>query len=172
MWTSVVAPAENSSLQLKERAGKYLAFHLGAEEFGLPVLKVREIMGVQDITRVPQTPAWMKGVLNLRGKVIAVIDLRAKFGMPAVAYNQRTCIVVAQLQTGSEQILMGLVVDQVSEVLNIAASEIEDAPSFGSNLPTPYILGMAKQKGKVKILLDIDQALSSPELGSLAAALP
>lgn len=171
MSTNVAAPIESSTIQLKERAGKYLTFHLGTEEFGIQVLKVREIMGVQDITSVPQTPSWMKGVLNLRGKVIAVIDLRAKFGMPTVEYNQRTCIVVAQVETDNEQMLMGLVVDQVSEVLNIAAGEIEDAPSFGSNVPTPYILGMAKQKGKVKILLDIDQALSSTELDSLQGVL-
>ena len=172
MSTSVAAPIEaSSSSQRNERAGKYLTFHLGTEEFGIQVLKVREIMGVQEITTVPQTPAWMKGVLNLRGKVIAVIDLRSKFGMPTVDYNQRTCIVVAQLQTEGEQILMGLVVDEVSEVINIVAGEIEDAPSFGGNVPTPYILGMAKQKGKVKILLDIDQALSSSELGTLEAVL-
>ena len=171
MSTSVAAPAEGGIPLKSERAGKYLTFHLGTEEFGIQVLKVREIMGVQEITTVPQTPAWMKGVLNLRGKVIAVIDLRAKFGLPTVDYNQRTCIVVAQLQNEGEQLLMGLVVDEVSEVINIVAGEIEDAPSFGGNVPTPYILGMAKQKGKVKILLDIDQALSSSELGTLEAVL-
>lgn len=171
MSTSLVAPAENSALLHNERAGKYLTFQLGTEEFGIQVLKIREIMGIQQITGVPQTPSWMKGVINLRGKVIPVIDLRLKFGMPTVPYNQRTCIVVAQVEADSEQMLMGLVVDEVSEVVNIAASEIEDAPSFGSNVPTPYILGMAKQKGKVKILLDIDQALSSSELHSLQGAL-
>lgn len=171
MSTSVAVPSESSLSPRNERAGKYLTFHLGTEEFGIQVLKVREIMGVQEITMVPQTPAWMKGVLNLRGKVIAVIDLRSKFGMPTVAYNARTCIVVAQVQNEGEQLLMGLVVDEVSEVVNIVASEIEDAPSFGGNVPTPYILGMAKQKGKVKILLDIDQALSSSELGTLEAVL-
>ncbi len=172
MSTTLAAPAESSALlQRNERAGKYLTFHLGSEEFGVQVLKIREIMGIQEITTVPQTPGWMKGVINLRGKVIPVIDLRLKFGMPTVPYNQRTCIVVAQVETDSEQMLMGLVVDEVSEVVNIAAGEIEDAPSFGSNVPTPYILGMAKQKGKVKILLDIDQALSSSELDSVQGVL-
>ncbi len=172
MSTSLTAPGESSAvLHNNERAGKYLTFQLGTEEFGIQVLKIREIMGIQQITGVPQTPSWMKGVINLRGKVIPVIDLRLKFGMPTIAYNQRTCIVVAQVETDSEQMLMGLVVDEVSEVVNIAASEIEDAPSFGSNVPTPYILGMAKQKGKVKILLDIDQALSSSELDSVAGIL-
>ncbi len=172
MSTSVAAPIESSNIpQRNERAGKYLTFYLGTEEFGIQVLKIREIMGVQEITMVPQTPAWMKGVINLRGKVIPVVDLRAKFGMPVIPYNQRTCIVVAQVETGGEQMLMGLVVDEVSEVINIAGSEIEDAPSFGSNVPTPYILGMAKQKGKVKILLDMDQALSASELGSVEGVL-
>ncbi len=173
MSTSVAVPIEGSNIPplRNERAGKYLTFHLGTEEFGIQVLKIREIMGIQEITMVPQTPGWMKGVINLRGKVIPVIDLRQKFGMPAVPYNQRTCIIVAQVEIGSEQILMGLVVDEVSEVVNIAASEIEDAPSFGSNVPTPYILGMAKQKGKVKILLDIDRALSSGELDSVQGSL-
>ena len=155
-----------------ERAGKYLTFHLGTEEFGVQVLKVREIMGLQEITTVPQTPNWMKGVINLRGKVIPVIDLRQKFGMPSVPYNGRTCIIVAQVHTEGDDILMGLVVDAVAEVVSIVASEIEDAPSFGGNVPTPYILGMAKQKGKVKILLDIDQALNNSELGSLQSVLP
>lgn len=172
MSTTLVAPTENSApLQSSERAGKYLTFQLGSEEFGIQVLKVREIMGIQQITGVPQTPGWMKGVINLRGKVIPVIDLRLKFGMPTVPYTPRTCIVVAQVETESEQLQMGLVVDEVSEVVNIAANEIEDTPSFGSNAPTPYILGMAKQKGKVKILLDIDQALSSSELGALEVVL-
>lgn len=169
MSTSLTIPlAEiNAQTQSDRRAGKYLTFQLGTEEFGIQVLKIREIMGIQQITGVPQTPGWMKGVINLRGKVIPVIDLRLKFGMPTVPYNQRTCIVVSQVEKEGEQILMGLVVDEVSEVVNIAAGEIEDAPSFGSNVPTPYILGMAKQKGKVKILLDIDQALSSTELNSI-----
>lgn len=171
MSTTLVAPAETGALQNNERAGKYLTFQLGTEEFGIQVLKIREIMGIQEITTVPQTPGWMKGVINLRGRVVPVIDLRLKFGMPSVPYTPRTCIVVAQVETESDQMLMGLVVDEVSEVVNIAASEIEDAPSFGSNVPTPYILGMAKQKGKVKILLDIDQALSSSELGSMQGAL-
>ena len=167
--SQTVAPQNESSTtpQRSDRAGKYLTFQLGAEEFGISVLKIREIMGIQEITGVPQTPGWMKGVINLRGKVIPVIDVRLKFGMPTVAYTQRTCIVVAQVERENEQMLMGLIVDEVAEVTNIGAGEIEDAPSFGSNVPIPYILGMAKQKRKVKILLDIDQAFSRSELGSL-----
>lgn len=158
-------------MKLDERAGKYLTFVIGKEEFGVGVLKVREIMGVQDITAVPQTPPYLKGVINLRGKVIPVIDLRLKFGMPSAEYTQRTCIIVVQVRSGSTSLLMGSVVDEVSEVLTIAAGEIEDTPDFGSNVSTGYILGMAKIKGKVKILLDIDQVLSSQELLGVEAVI-
>jgi purine-binding chemotaxis protein CheW len=162
------APIENmSGAGSQHRTGKYLTFQLGAEEFGVQVLKVREIIGVQDITAVPQVPAWMKGVINLRGKVIPVADLRLKFGMESVPYNHRTCIVVVQLRSQGDDVLMGVVVDGVSEVLNIAASEIEETPDFGASAPTPYILGLAKQKGKVKILLDLEQVLTSNELDGL-----
>src|SRR5579885_402924 len=142
------------------RPGKYLTFQLANEEFGIRVLKVREIMGLQEITAVPQTPAHVKGVINLRGKVIPVIDLRLKFHLPAAEYTQRTCIIVTQVQGESGPLLMGIVVDGVSEVLNLTAAEIEDTPDFGEEIAGRYLLGMAKVKGKVKILLDIDQVLS------------
>lgn len=152
-----------------ERAGKYLVFQLAREEFGIRVLKVREIMGVQDITAVPQQPAHVKGVINLRGKVIPVVDLRLKFGLPPVEYTQRTCIIVVQLRGGVNCVLTGMVVDGVAEVLNLAAGDIEDTPDFGHGVATPYLLGMAKVKGKVKILLDIDEVLSARELHGLDA---
>ena len=113
----------------------------------------------------------IKGVINLRGKVIPVIDLRLKFGLPAAEYTQRTCIIVTQVQGENSQILMGIVVDGVSEVLNLAASDIEDTPDFGEEVSSQYLLGMAKVKGKVKILLDIDRVLSSQELTGLGALL-
>ena len=155
--------------QCDGRAGKYLTFHLASEEFGIRVLKVREIMGLQEITAVPQTPAHIKGVINLRGKVVPVIDLRLKFGIPAAAYTQRTCIIVTQVQGESGAVLMGIVVDGVSEVVNLTSADIEDTPDFGEQIAGKYLLGMAKVKGKVKILLDIDQVLSSQELHNLNA---
>jgi purine-binding chemotaxis protein CheW len=161
------APAPKS----EERAGKYLTFMIGKEEFGVGVLKVREIMGIQDITAVPQTPSYLKGVINLRGKVIPVIDLRLKFGLPGVEYTQRTCIIVVQVKSASTTLLMGVVVDEVSEVLTITPGDIEDTPDFGANVATDYILGMAKIKGKVKILLDINEVLTSQEIGGLEAVL-
>jgi purine-binding chemotaxis protein CheW len=157
--------------QRESRAGKYLTFQLGNEEFGIRVLKVREIMNIQEITAVPQTPAHIKGVINLRGKVVPVIDLRLKFGLPATEYTQRTCIIVTQVQGEAGAVMMGILVDGVSEVLSLTAPEIEDTPDFGEQIATGYLLGMAKAKGKVKILLDIDKVLSSQELHSLNALL-
>jgi purine-binding chemotaxis protein CheW len=149
------------------RAGKYLAFHLGAEEFGLPVMSVREIMGLQDITAVPQTPSHVRGVINLRGKVIPVVDLRLKFALPSMEYGQRTSIIVVKLG----ETMMGIIVDGVSEVLNLSAGDIEDTPDFGRGIETPYILGMAKTKGKVRMLLDIEQILSTDDLAGLHSML-
>jgi len=154
------------------RSGKYLTFQLANEEFGIRVLKVREIMGLLDITAVPQTPAHVKGVVNLRGKVIPVIDLRVKFGLPVVEYTQRTCIVVTQLQGETGPVLIGTIVDGVSEVLNLTGAEIEDTPDFGEDVTGGYLLGMAKVKGKVKILLDIDRVLTASELRHLKAIVP
>ena len=152
-----------------DRGGKYLVFHLGREEFGIRVLKVREIMGIQDITAVPQTPAHVKGVINLRGKVIPVVDLRLKFGLPEQEYTQRTCIIVVQVRGEAGPMLMGIVVDGVAEVLNLAVADIEDTPDFGEGTATPYLLGLAKVKGKVKILLEIDRVLTSQDLHALNA---
>jgi len=161
----------NSAAQADARAGKYLTFQLAQEEFGIRVLKVREIMGLQEITAVPQTPAHIKGVINLRGKVVPVIDLRLKFGMPAAEYTQRTCIIVTQVRGEGGAAFMGIVVDGVSEVLNLTGQEIEDTPDFGQDAGGQYLLGMAKVKGKVKILLDIDKVLSAQDLRNLNSIL-
>jgi purine-binding chemotaxis protein CheW len=168
---SVSADEKSSAARTDERAGKYLVFHLGREEFGIRVLKVREITGIHDITAVPRTPAHVKGVINLRGKVVPVVDLRLKFGLPEAEYTERTCIIVVQVQGDTSSMLMGIVVDGVAEVLNLTASDIEDTPDFGQGVATPYLLGMAKIKGKVKILLDINQVLISQELHGLKSVL-
>ncbi len=164
MATQVISPAAPAGAVLSDRrAGKYLAFHLANEEFGIPVLSVREIMGMQDITSVPQTPAYVRGVFNLRGKVIPVLDLRLKFGLDAAEYTQRTSIVVVKL----DEVMMGVIVDGVSEVLNLTATDIEDTPDFGRGIETPYILGMAKAKGRVRMLLDIENVLSAQDMSAL-----
>src|SRR5450755_1527449 len=164
MSADLLLANEPASAPTDARAGKYLAFQLANEEFGIRVLKVKEIMGLQEITAVPQTPPHIKGVINLRGKVVPVIDLRLKFGLAAADYTQRTCIIVTQVQGESGAVLMGIVVDGVSEVLNLAGSEIEDTPDFGEEYSGGYLLGMAKVKGKVKILLDIERVLSTQDL--------
>jgi purine-binding chemotaxis protein CheW len=146
---------------VSEYAGKYLTFALGLEEYGLPVLKVREIITVMDITQVPQVPEHVLGVINLRGKVIPVIDLRRKFGLTVRENTDQTCIIVADVDLEVGKVMMGVVVDSVSEVLNIAAGEIDDTPDFGGQNNTDFLLGLAKVKGTVKILLDLDRVLGS-----------
>ncbi len=155
---------------LSDREGKYLTFTLDNEEYGIGIIKVKEIIGMIAITPVPQTPGYVKGVINLRGKVIPVIDLRLKFGMEPIDYNERTCIIVVEITGATKKIPMGIVVDSVSEVLNIKSGDIEDTPNFGSRLETDYILGMAKTGGGVKILLDIDKVLSTEDVAMLQVA--
>ncbi len=146
-----------------DREGKFLTFSLDQEEYGIGILKVKEIIGMMRVTPVPQTPEHVKGVINLRGKVIPVIDLRIRFGMSSAEYTDRTCIVVVETDSDRGRLHIGVVVDSVSEVLNIKGSDIENTPEFGTTLNTDYILGMAKTTGSVKILLDIDKVLSTDE---------
>jgi len=144
--------------------GKYLTFTLDNEDYGIHILKIKEIIGMMPITSVPRTPPFVKGVINLRGKVIPVVDLRSKFEMAATDYTERTCIIVVEIEGQNGTVMMGIVVDSVSEVLNIKGEDIEETPAFGTELNTDYILGMAKMEGGVKILLDIDRVLSDGEI--------
>ncbi|WP_300455025.1 chemotaxis protein CheW [Desulfobacula sp.] len=152
------------------KTGKYLTFSLDEEEYGIGILKVKEIIGMMPITSVPRTPAFLKGVINLRGKVIPVMDLRLKFNMGEIPYTDRTCIIVVEIELETSTVLIGIVVDAVSEVLNIQENEIEDTPAFGTALDTAYILGLAKINGGVKILLNIDKVLSIEEIDDLNKA--
>jgi len=154
---------------MADKEGKYLTFMLADEEYGIGILKVKEIIGMMPITTVPQTPPFVKGVINLRGKVIPVVDLRLKFGIKATDYTERTCIIVVEIPSETDTFQIGIVVDAVSEVLNIKGEDVEATPSFGSSLDTSYILGMAKIEGGVKILLDIDQVLIREEVGIISA---
>ena len=156
--------AISKHLEKTGREGKYLTFSLADEEYGIGILKIKEIIGMMPITTVPQTPDFVKGVINLRGKVIPVIDLRLRFGMESIEYAERTCIIVVEITGAQSPILIGSVVDSVSEVLNIKSEEIEDPPTFGARLDTEAILGMAKIDGAVKILLDIDRVLNVEDL--------
>ncbi|MBI9075498.1 MAG: purine-binding chemotaxis protein CheW, partial [Desulfatibacillum sp.] len=129
--------------------GKYLTFTLAGEEYGIGILKIREIIGIMPVTTVPQTPDFVKGVINLRGKVIPIVDLRLRFGIHAMDYTERTCIIVVEIQSDAGKIQIGIVVDSVSEVLNIRGEDIEPTPTFGAKLNTDFILGMAKMGGGV-----------------------
>jgi purine-binding chemotaxis protein CheW len=149
------------------KTGKYLTFSLDGEEYGIGILKVKEIIGMLPITSVPRTPEHVKGVINLRGKVIPVTDLRLKFAMEPIKYSDRTCIIVVEIDSEASTLLMGIVVDAVSEVMNIREKEIEETPTFGSQLDTEYILGMAKTENGVKILLDIDKVLNNQEIKAI-----
>jgi len=144
---------------LLDKEGKYLTFALGEEEYGLEILKVREIIGYMKITAVPKTPHEAKGVINLRGQVIPVVDLRAKFGMEAADVTDQTCSIVVEISQGERNFSTGIVVDRVQEVLDIDGQDIEEAPQFGSTVDTNFILGMGKIGDSVKILLDIDKVL-------------
>jgi purine-binding chemotaxis protein CheW len=158
---------ERNSQSLAGKEGKYLTFTLAHQEYGLEIMKVKEIIGTMEVTTVPQTPGYVEGVINLRGKIIPVINLRLKFGMEFLEHTDRTCIIVTEIhgKTGAPLaagcIPIGMVVDSVSEVLNIKGEEMEITPNFGVKLDTEYIMCMAKVRGKVIILLDIDQVLNA-----------
>ncbi len=159
--TGQEAQAGKRAKPLKGR--KFLTFLMAREKYGLEILKVREIIGMMDITHVPTTPAFIRGVVNLRGKIIPVVDLRLKFGMEAQEDGQRTCIIVVQLLRTAQDLTMGIIVDEVSDVLEIDPGQIEPPPVFGANIRTDFILGMGKTDQKVMTLLDIDRVLTEQE---------
>lgn len=147
------------------RAGKFLTFFLAGEEYGLEILKVSEIIGMQAITRVPRTPDFVRGVINLRGRVIPITDLRVKFGMPPGS-GEESCIIVVQMR----DVQTGIVVDRVSEVVALAESDISDSPEFGAGVDTDLLLGIGKSGDRVKLLLNIDRVLAVHEIAKLADA--
>lgn len=159
--------AQDSGRNGYTRGGKFLTFFLVGEEYGLEILKVQEIIGMMDVTPVPRTPEHIQGVINLRGKVIPIMDLRQKFGMERSERTSETCIIVVE----ANRVQTGIVVDQVSEVLDIAGEEIEDAPTFGADVRVDYILGIGKTQERVRLLLDIDRVLGDGDLQDLAASL-
>ncbi len=160
--------AADSAVAKIAQAGKYLSFVLGREEYGLEILKVQEINGMMGITRVPRTQHYVRGVINLRGRVIPIICLRDKFKMPSVEDTEKTCIIVVQVKYQDDVLTMGIIVDEVSEVLNISEDAIEPPPSFGGGMEeTDFITGMGKLEDKVVILLDIDMVLDAEEMKAI-----
>lgn len=159
---------QNEILATRGKEGKYLTFYLAGEEYGLEILKVREIIGLMDITAVPKTPDFVRGVINLRGKVIPVIELRSKFNLEHTEDTEQTCIIVVDVAFENSTIQIGVLVDSVSEVLDITGDDIEDAPSFGTDLKTDFISGMAKASGSVIILLNIENVLAASDMRLLS----
>lgn len=162
--------AEQAQVSMAAKAGKYLTFQLLEEEYGLEILKVQEIIGIMSVTRVPKMPEYVRGVINLRGKIIPVVDLRLKFGLDTQEDTERTCIIVVQIDSGEHEVTMGIIVDEVSEVLDVGEDQIEESPSFGASVDTEFILAMGKVGEKVVMFLDIDKVLSADEMKTVAAA--
>ena len=154
------AVKENQSITVDPRAGKYLTFFLASEEYGVEILKVQEIIGRMPITPVPLTSKYILGVINLRGKIHPIMDLKVKFGMEQTEITDETCIIV--IKTSS--LMMGILVDKVSEVMNVASGDIEDTPSFGSDVNPEYLLGIGKTGGRVRLLLDIEKVITATDI--------
>lgn len=163
------APA-HAPAALAAPPAQYLTFVLGGEMFAIGILAIKEIIEFQGLTSVPMMPPCVRGVINLRGAVVPVIDLAARFGRPAAAVTRRTCIVIVETASESdgERHVVGVIVDVVNEVLEIDAADIEPAPSFGTRIRTDFIRGMGKVRGRFVVLLDTDHVLSLDELSSLA----
>jgi len=157
-------PDKASLSAATEMDNKFLQFELDGELYGVEISKVREINGLMDITAVPKTPAFMKGLINLRGKVLPVIDLRLKFGLAEYEYTDRTSVIVIDIKSIHGQVHMGIIVDTVSEVIGLSGRQIEPPPSFGTQLKSEYIKGVAKIRDRVIIILDIDLILTDEEL--------
>lgn len=166
MSTATLSETGTSIETLENLAGKYLSFILGEEEYGIEILTVNEIISIIEITSIPNLPDYVKGVINLRGSVIPIVDLRMKFNMPEKEYGKETCIIVVNLRDR----LMGIAVDTVSEVLDISEEEIDRSPNFGSAVKTDFILGMGKVKEKVVILLDINNVLKTEHIVAIQSA--
>jgi len=154
----------------RKLAGKYLTFRLAGEEYGLDIRKVKEIIPVQKSTRIPRAPEYVRGVINLRGKVIPVVDLRVKFGMDRAEDTERTCIIVAFVETSSSAVMMGLVIDEVRDVLDIGAADIQEAPTFEEGIDTRFITGIGKAGETVTILLDADRVMATGEVEQIERA--
>ena len=164
--SNATAVTENQSIKVDSRSGKYLTFFLASEEYGVDILKVQEIIGRMPITPVPLTAKYFRGVINLRGKIHPIMDLKIKFGMDQSQITDETCIIV--IKTAS--LMMGVLVDKVSEVVNLASGDIEDTPSFGADVNTEYLLGVGKTGGRVRLLLDIEKIITASDIIHLKKA--
>ncbi len=151
-----------------EQQHQYLTFMLNSEIFAIGILRIKEIIEYGNLTEVPRMPEFIRGVINLRGAVVPVIDLSSRFGKEVTTVSRRTCIVIIEVEHDGEQHVVGVMVDAVNEVLDIPASEIEPAPSFGAKVRADFIHGMGKVNGKFVIILNVDKVLSLDEMSSFA----
>ena len=163
---NATAVKENQSVKVDSRAGKYLTFFLASEEYGVEILKVQEIIGRMPITPVPLTSKYIRGVINLRGKIHPIMDLKIKFGMDETEITDETCIIVIKTST----LMMGVLVDKVSEVVNVASGDIEDTPSFGADVNPEYLLGVGKTGGRISLLLDIEKVINVADIINMKKA--
>jgi len=155
-------------LSCERKTGKYLTFSIAKEDYGISIMKVKEIIEVMPVTPMPQTPPYVKGVINLRGKIIPVADLRTKLGIRESEYTDRSCIVILETTKDERTVLIGMVVDSVSEVLHIKGADIEDVNDFLLNLNRGCVLGMAKMASGIKMILDVDTVLGDVDINSAA----
>lgn len=162
-------PGAEMAGQRSATAGKYLTFKLGTEGYGIGILKVQEIIGMMSVTHVPRIPEFIRGVINLRGKVIPVVDLRLKFRLENHEDTERTCIIVVQVAQSDSRVTMGVIVDEVSEVLYIESNQIEAPPTFGTSVNTDFLMGMGKIGERVVMLLDVDKVLSREEVVAVSS---
>lgn len=163
---NATAVKDNQSGKTDSRAGKYLTFFLDNEEYGVEILKVQEIIGKMPITPVPLTSRYIRGVINLRGKIHPIMDLKIKFGMNETQITDETCIIVIKTAT----MMMGVLVDKVSEVVNVGSGDIEDTPSFGADVNPEYLLGVGKIGGQVRLLLDIEKVITASDIINMKKA--
>lgn len=163
-------PAIVLDTEVKEKDDKYLIFRIAEEEYGIEILKVQEIIGMISVTKVPRMPEFIKGVINLRGKIIPVVDFRLKFGFDEIEYTERTCIIVVQIRRNGADMVMGLIVDEVSEVEEIKSDQVDPAPQIGIQVNTEFIDGVGKLEDRVVILLNADRVLNMDELDQLQSA--
>ena len=170
--SEMVAERAASAMEAEAKAGLYLTFVLGPETYGIEILKVQEIIGIMRVTAVPQTPEFVRGVINLRGRVIPVVDLRLKFGMEFKDDTDRTCVIVLQVGREDGHVTMGIIVDEVAEVVDVARDQIAPPPALGAGVRTEFILGMGKIENAVVILLDVNRVLSDGEMEALQDVQP
>ncbi len=153
-----------------ESRTQHLAFLVGRDEYAVPILSVREIVGFAEATRVPATPPWIRGVVNLRGQVLPVVDLAVKFGLPPVTVTTRSCVVVFEVPIDGQSTTVGALVDAVSQVLDLAPGDIEPPPSFGTQIRVDYLVGATLENGRFTLLLDTDRVLRAEEILALSNA--